>query len=142
MEDADVLKIAMMGYGEAGGEDYDTMKMVISSAYNRLGANRPKEFGANTDEVLQKGYYAVSKNSPMYQQAVSGKFPDKLSEDKFKQSLAISSGIARGTIVPDKGHFFFKPTEVTKLKKQGKKAFNFNAVKSIGKVGKYQVYGY
>ena len=133
MADLATLQLAQMIYGENASEDYDTMVMTGSSALNRLEAERPQEFGATLPEVLQKGYYAVSKNSPMYQQAVSGQFPDEKSEQKFKQALQISYGLQKGTIERREGEFFFKKGEAKGLRKK----LNF-----IEKVGQYDVYGY
>jgi hypothetical protein len=109
------------------------MVMTGSTALNRLEANKPQEFGGSLPEVLQKGYYAVSQNSPMYQQAVSSKFPDKVSESKFKQALQISYGLINGTIPKVKGQFYFKKGEAKGLRKK---------LNSVGKTGKYDVYSY
>jgi hypothetical protein len=141
MSDDELMMLASMIYGEAASEDYDTMHMVGSSAINRLSSGKSAEFGRNMPEVLYKGYYAVSKNSPMFQQAMTRKFPDKNSEEKFKQALAISSGLLKGTIKPKSGLFYFKPEEIKKLKKN-KKVFDFDKVKSVGKTGKYEVFEY
>ena len=131
--DNDVLALGAMIYGENGGENYDTMVMTGSSALNRLEANRPEEFGATLPEVLQKGYYAVSQNSPMFQQAMSGKFPDEKSELAFKKAMQVSYGLIEGTIPRTKGQFFFKKGEAKSLRKK---------LKSVGKTGKYDVYSY
>lgn len=136
-----VVDLANMIYGEAASENYDTMHMVGSTAVNRLKANRPEEFGANLPEVLQKGYYAVSNPNEPYKQAISQKFPDKNSETKWKQALAISSGLLKGTIEPKEGHFYFTEKEINKFKKNPKK-FNLKAVKEQDTVGKYRVFGY
>ena len=133
MPDLATLALASMIYGENASEDYDTMVMTGSTALNRLEANRPEEFGADLPEVLQKGYYAVSQNSPMHQQAVSGKFPDEKSELKFKQALQIAYGLQKGTIPRVKGQFFFKKGEAKGLRKK---------LKFINKVGIYDVYAY
>lgn len=129
-------------YSEVASEDSDTMKLVGSSIINRMNSNRDSEFGVNLPEVMQKGYYGVRENTDLYQQAVTGKFPDKLSENKYKQALAIASGLLRGTIEPNKGEFYFTEKEIQKMKKRGKKAFDFDQVKDLGQVGKYRVFGY
>ena len=101
--DIDVVQLANMMYGENASEDYDTMVMTGSSAMQRLLANKPKEFGATLPEVLQKGYCSVSQNSPMYQQASSGKFPDEKSELKYKQAMQIGYGLKKW-ITPVEGY--------------------------------------
>lgn len=60
----DLQHLANTIYGEAGGEDYNTMLMVGSSAINRLNANK-KEFYSRKESpgnnslinVINKGYY-------------------------------------------------------------------------------------
>lgn len=131
--DAETLAMACGIYGENASEDYDTLVMTGSTMLNRLDADRPEEFGSNLGEVLQKGYYAVSDNTPLYQQAVTGKFPDKVSENKFKQILQISYGLRKGTIPRVEGQFYFKKGEAKELRKK---------LKFIKKVGIYDVYGY
>lgn len=135
-----ILLLAAMISGESISEDYDTMHMVGSSAINRANANRPDEFGSSLPEILQKGYYAVQNQNTPYTQAVTQSFPDKKSEDKYKQALAIASGLYKGTIKPREGMFYFTDDEIKKLKR--KKSFNFKAVKEHGKVGKYTVFSY
>lgn len=137
-DDAKIL--ADMTFGESASEDYDTNKMVASSALNRLNANKPSEFGSTLAEVLHKGYYSVSQGNKAYKQAVTQEFPDKVSEDKYKEIYAMVSALLNGTLKPSEGMFFFKDDEIKKLKKS--KGFNFKAVKPKGTVGKYQVFGY
>jgi len=133
-------QLAAAIYSEGASEDAEVMKMMGSSALNRLNSTRDSEFGSNLSEVLQKGYYGVRDNTELYQQAITGKFPDKASENKYKQALAIASGLLRGTIKPSKGEFYFTEKEIQKMKK--KKSFDFNQVKELGTVGKYRVFGY
>jgi len=134
----EVIDLANGIFGEAASEDYNTMLMVGSSAINRLKSNRPQEFGSNLQEVLQKGYYAVSNPNEPYKQALTQQFPDKDSENKYKVALQIASGLIKGTIKPTEGQFYFTSKEIKKLKK----SFKFEQVKSYGKTGKYEVFGY
>jgi hypothetical protein len=136
-----VVALANAIYGEAANQSPEVMKMVGSTAINRLKSGRVHEFGASLPEILHKGYYAVSNPNIPYQQAVTQKFPDKESETKFKQAMMIASGLIKGTITPDKGEFYFTNKEIGKLKRNPKK-FNFKAVKKIGSSGDYQVFGY
>jgi spore germination cell wall hydrolase CwlJ-like protein len=128
-----VKQLANLIYGENGGEDRDTMVMTGSSVLNREAANKPQEFGADISEVMQKGYYAVSKNSDMYQQAVSQKFPDKKSEDGYKRAYQVAYGLETGSIDKHPAQFFFKKGEAAGLRKK---------LKSQGKVGVYDTYSY
>jgi hypothetical protein len=137
----EVAQLANMIYGEGANQPVEVMKMMGSSAINRVQAGRAAEFGGDLPTVLQKGYYAVSNPNTPYKQAVEQKFPDQESETKYKQALSIASGLLRGTIKPDEGQFYFTDKEINKLKRN-KKAFDFKKVKEVGKVGKYRVFGY
>jgi hypothetical protein len=128
-----VMKLGQLIYAENGGEDYDTMVMTGSSLLNRLDANRPKEFGADIDEAMFKGYSAVNRNSPMYQQAFNMSFPDKKSEEAFKRSMQVAYGLLEGTIKRHSAQFFWQKGEAMSLRKK---------LKSTGKVGKYETYSY
>jgi len=136
----DIIDLANTIYGEMASQDYDHMVMTGSTALNRLQAERPDEFGQNLQDVLQNGYYAVSNPNVPYKQATEQSFPDKLSESKYKQAIAVSSGLLKGTIQPTQGQFYFTKEEATKLKRSRK--FNFKALKETGKVGEYTVYSY
>jgi hypothetical protein len=139
--DTDTLYLAGMIYGEGASTDYDTMKLIGSTAINRLKSGRTKEFGSNMAEVLRKGYYAVSNPNKPYKHIMEGKFPDEASTEKYKQALVIAGGLMRGTIEPDKGLFYFTPKEETKLRKTPK-VFDFKQVSEVNKVGGYSVYDY
>jgi len=141
-DDRDLAQLAAIIYGEGASTGEDTMKMIGSSVLNRLDAQKAKEFGINLEEVGKKGYYAVKDNTDLYQQAITGNFPDKASENAYKRALAIGSGLMRGTIKRHKAQFYFTPKEITKLKKKGKKAFDFNAVQEQGDVGDYRTFSY
>ncbi len=131
-------------YSEMAGKDDKHMIMVGSSVLNRLDSKRAKEFGSTLGEIIRNpnAYYAVSKNSKLYQQAVSGKFPDEMSERAYKRAMAIASGLLKGTIDRVKGQFYFTNKEIKKLKKQGKKVFDFKQVKNVGKTGRFNVFSY
>jgi len=131
--DEGVKQIADIIYGENGSEDYDTMVMTGSSVLNRFLTTKGEEFGTSIPEVGQKGYKAVQNNTEMYQQAVSGKFPDEKSEAKYKQALQVAYGLYKGTIEKHPAQFFFKKGEATGLRKK---------LKSTGKVGIYDTYAY
>lgn len=134
MDDATMLTNAI--YGESASEDYDTMVMVGSSALERLDAGRMKEFGSTLEEVLNKGYYAVSNPNVPYKQALEQKFPDELSETKYKQAMAIASGLLRGTIERHPAQFYLTPKELKKTK------MNMKLLKDTGTVGKYHTFRY
>ena len=140
----EVEHLANTIYGEAGGEDYDTMLMVGSTAINRLNAGRIEEFGDNLIHVLNKGYYATggikdTSPSPMYMQAFEKKFPDKASENQYKIALQIASGLLKGTIKPVEGMFYFDKKEAKKQKAAG---FKFDEVREVGKQNKFTIYSY
>lgn len=139
LSDDDIAALTRMVYGEAAGEDYNTMKMVAQSAVNRLRSGRKKEFGSNLSKVLQKGYYAVSNPNQPYKQALYGNFNNELSKKKWQQAQkAVSDMIAKQDF--GEAMFYFTPDEITKLQKGGK--FNFSVVKPTGKVGKFLTFAY
>lgn len=104
-------------YGEAANQDYATKVRVASTIFNRALSGK-KEFGADTGKITDvlKGYYAYSKQSPKYTEAMNQKFPDKKSEDSYKEIVAITSGILRGRIQKSQDEFFLTPKEATKTK--------------------------
>lgn len=135
-----VSEMANAIYGEAAGENDDGMILVGSSILNRLDSNRPLEFGRDLTEILRKGYYAVSNPNEPYKQAITGKFPDKQSELKYKRALQIANGLVTGKIKRTDGQFYFTDKEIARMKKA--KSFDFKQVKDLGKNGKYRVFGY
>lgn len=137
-------QMAHVAYGENAGEDHDTVKMTIASIKNRVESGRAKEFGKDIPEVAKKGYAAVSKNSPLYQEATSGKFKNAGSKSKWGEIRK-----AVDLVVDDpessKAQFYFKPEEEEALRKPGKNGkpkFDFKQVKPAGRVGKYNTYFY
>jgi hypothetical protein len=142
----DVLAMANLIYGEAGGEGEDFMKMVGSSVMQRAMVGR--EFGSTIQDVVnnpKSGYYAVQKNSPMYQQAVSQSFPDEQSQMQYKRAVQIASGLVSGDIGFGNTQFYFTDKEIKKLKKNPS-AFDFNKVDEIGAIQgtkeKFKLYRY
>jgi hypothetical protein len=137
----DIVSLANIIYGEAADQSPEVMKMVGSSVIRRAVSGRAEEFGATIPEVIQKGYYAAKNPNIPYKQALAQQFPDKNSENKYKQALQIASGLFKGTIEPDNVMFYFTNKEINKLSKN-KKAFNFQAVKKTGESGDYKTFSY
>lgn len=138
---SDIIQLANAIYGEGANQPYEVMKMIGSSAINRVRSGRASEFGSNMCEVLNKGYYAVSNPNQPYKEAVSGKFGSPEAENKYKQAVAIASGLIKGNIEPDEGEFYFTDKEIQKLKRN-KKSFDFKKVREVGKTGPYRVFKY
>lgn len=141
----DNIRLANIIYGEVGNQKDDVMAMVGSTVLNRLDSGRPLEFGSSVEEVINSSsspYYAASNNSEQYQQAVTGKFPDKVSENAYKKALQVASGLIRGTIPRHKGMFFFTGQEISGMKRKKKKVFDFKKVNDTGKVGKFSTFSY
>lgn len=136
---ADLVSLAQMAYAENASEPNDVVKMTVQTALNRLRSGRGKEFGASMPDVLNKGYYAVKNKSPLYQQAVSGKFPDMQSKTRYADIVKLVEAIV-GDEDYGEAVFYFTPEEEEKLRKGNK--FNFKAVKPSGSVGKYRTYKY
>lgn len=139
MDQSDIKMLANAIYGEMAGQDYDHMLMAGSTAINRLNAKREKEFGKDLNEVLEKGYYAVSKRNQPYRQAIKNAFKTNKEVGSYQQAVDIASGLLRGTIKPMPGHFYFTDEEIPKQKEAG---FKFKEVKPAGKVGKFSVFSY
>lgn len=135
----DLVAISQAVFGEAAGADQDFQKMVAQTIMNRLRSGRKKEFGANAQEVLYKGYNAVKNPNEPYKVITSGEPLDHASKRAYGQI----EGLVKA-IVADKDYgnamFYFTPEEEEGLK--AKKAFNFDAVKPTGMVGKYRTYSY
>jgi hypothetical protein len=133
--------IADAVFGEGANQPIEVRKMIASTIINRLNSSRKKEFGETPEEVLNRGFYAVSNPNVPYKQASAQKFPDKKSENIYKETLQLVSGMLKGKISPDKGEFYFTNKEIVNLKKNPKR-FDFAKVKHQGKSGDYQVFSY
>jgi hypothetical protein len=126
LPDQAVHMIAAATYGENRGQGDDAILHTASSVFNRLGKNEWKNM--SIPEVLQHGYYAVkdqSKNSG-FQEAMTGNFPDKASENEFKKIYATVASINRGTVDPTDTQFYFNQSEINRLSKS--KGFVFSKV--------------
>lgn len=104
-------------YGEAANQDYETKVRVASTIFNRALSGK-REFGGDTGKLsdVLRGYYAYTKQSPKFREALDGKFPDKASENSYKEIVAITSGILSGKIARTQDEFFLTPAEVKKTK--------------------------
>lgn len=134
-----IMPLAAVMYAASANQKDAHAIRVGSTVLNRLKSGKP-EFGADTGSitnVIQKGYYEY--NSPLWQEAMSGKFKDKVSEDRFKKIMALGSGLMRGTVETQPGEFFFTDSEIPKIKKQG---FNMNLVEEVGKSGDHRFFRY
>ena len=135
---AEPIKKALtdMAYGENASESQDVIKMTLQSAINRYLSGK-QEFGKGPGmyDILNQGYYAVQNNTPLYQQAATGEFPDSISEDKYYMIQKTLEDILK---TQDYGDvmWYFKPDEIEK------KPIDFNKVRSTGEVGPYKTYSY
>jgi len=141
LSDNDKLSIAQAVFGEGANASPEVMKMMAQSMINRARSGRKEDFGATIPEILQKGYYAVSKQNKPYKQAVSNKFPDALSKEKWGIAQQVVKNILQDQDFGDV-LFYFTPEEETEMKKKGKKVFDFSKVKPKGKADKYNLYSY
>lgn len=141
----DTLKLAQLIYGEVGNQPDHVKAMVGSTVMNRKDSGRTIEFGEDIEGVInskRSPYYAPLNNSPQFQQAYTGKFPDKISENAFKKSLQIANGLMRGTIKRHEAMFFLTGIEVSGQKRRKKGGMDFKLLRETGKVGKYHTYSY
>ena len=107
------MPVLATAYGEAFGMSREFKIHVLSSILNRAETGK-EEFGAQNaqiSEVLRKGYYAYSKQSPKYKEAINQKFPDKMSENDFKEFPALMSGILKGVIKRSDAMYFLTDKE-------------------------------
>lgn len=137
-----MLPIAATVYGEASNQDYKTKVKIASTILNRFESGK-KEFGADTgnmSDVLHKGYDSARDSSPQFKQAMLGDFPDKDSENSYKESLGIVSGLLKGVIPREKGEFAMTDKGVANVKK--KNLMDMNKVENLGKSGSFNFFGY
>jgi hypothetical protein len=135
------VEIAKAVHGEGAGASKEFRKMVASTILNRADAGRGKEFGGSIPEILQKGYYAVSNPNEPYKEASSMKFKSKESENSFKETLQLVSGMMKGTIKRYPGLFYFNAKEVARLKKSPRE-FDLSKVRDVGGVDSFRVFDY
>jgi hypothetical protein len=135
------VEIAKAVHGEGAGASKEFRKMVASTILNRADSGRGKEFGNSIPEILTKGYYAVSNPNEPYKEASSMKFKSKESENSFKETLQLVSGMMKGTIKRYPGLFYFNNKEITKLKKTPG-VFDFKKVQDVGGVDNFRVFDY
>ena len=135
------LEIAKAVHGEGAGASIEFRKMVASTILNREESGRTGEFGGSIPEILQKGYYAVSNPNTPYKEATELKFKDKASENSFKETLQLVSGMIKGTIKRYPGLFYFTNKELARLKKSPKE-FDLSKVRDVGGVDNFRVFDY
>jgi hypothetical protein len=116
--DEDLLKIASMTYIKMGGLRREEMLMCASALLR------------NPDS-----YEVIDNERSEYVR--SGKFPTKDEETKFKEAIALTSGLMRGTIAPVEADHYFTPQQVAKMRKNNKFP---ETLEQKGKVGRYQLY--
>ena len=97
-------------------------------------------------QVLHSGFSAVNNtsNNDGFNEAMSGKFKDKASENEFKNIYSKVAAINRGTLEPTDTQFYFKQPEINKLIKH--KQFDFSKVEEgepfKTKAGKFRTFHY
>lgn len=126
------MPVLATAYGEGANQDFNTKVEILSTILNRAESGR-EEFGAHTGkltDVLQRGYYAYSKQSPKFTEAMDQKFPDKVSENSFKEVVAAFSGLMNGKIKRTDSLFFLTNKEIARVKKT--KAMNMDALEKTG----------
>lgn len=132
------LPVIATVYAEGAGKNADFKRQIASTILNRTESGKP-EFGAdagNITDVLQKGYYSYSKQSPKYKEAISQKFSDKPSEDSFKETVRVFAGLLNGDIPRSDAQFFFNKGEMSRLSKQGS-GFNMKALEPVDQQGDF-----
>lgn len=139
LSDADKLAIAQGVYGEYTGNDDAIRKMIIQSVLNRARSGRTKEFGTTIPEILQKGYYAVSRQNQPYKEVMSGTFDTEQGRNSFAEIYTLLQAIVGDK---DYGDVMFYHTDDEIKRQKAKGGFNYDAVKKLGKVDKYNTYGY
>jgi len=136
--DEDLYQIAAMVYGEMGSKDLEHWKVALSAFLNSIGQAEWKNL--TPQQILQKRFYAVSRQNDPYKWAVTKQFPNKDEENRFKKILSFVSAAVRGKVDLLPNQFYFTKGEISKLKKN--KSFNFDLVVPVGKIGRYYLYKY
>lgn len=134
------LPVLATAYGEGANLDYTEKLEILSTIFNRAESGSP-DFRAENgkmSEVLEQGYYSYSQKSPKFKEAISQKFPDKMSEDSFKEFAQILGGILKGKIKKTESQFFLKPKEVKRFK-EGAKELDINLLEKTYE-GKGHIY--
>lgn len=129
-------------YGEAANQDFNSKIEVASTILNRAHSGL-EEFGANNGkitDVLSKGYYSYSKQSPKFLEAMNQKFPDKASMDSFKETVAVLSGLLSGKIKRTYSVFMLTPKEIDHIKKN--KVMNMDLLEKTGENKTWNFYRY
>jgi hypothetical protein len=116
--------------------DEDMLK-VASMAYIKMGGQRKEEMILCASALLRNpdSYEIVENERSEYVR--TGKFPTKEEETKFKEAIAVTSGIMRGTIEPVEADYYFTQAQVNKLQKE--KALP-ETLEKTGRVGRYHTY--
>jgi hypothetical protein len=116
--------------------DEDMLK-VASMAYIKMGGQRKEEMILCASALLRNpdSYEIIDNERAEYVR--TGKFPTKEEETKFKEAIAITSGIMRGTIAPVEADYYYTQSQVNKLQKE--KALP-ETLEKTGRVGRYQTY--
>ena len=73
-------------------------------------------------------------------EAMNQKFPDKMSEDSFKETVAVVSGLLRGKVKKTPAVFMLTPKEVERIKKS--KAMNMDLLEKTGANETWNFYRY
>lgn len=136
------LPVIATVYGEGANQDFGTKVQIASTILNRAESGRA-EFGADTGnitDVLQRGYYAYSKQSPKFLEAMNQKFPDKMSEDAYKDAVAAVSGLISGKLKRADAQFFLTPKELSKIKRTG--SMNMALLEKTGANDTYTFFKY
>lgn len=136
------LPVIATVYGEAANQDFDTKVKIASTILNRAESGK-SEFGADTgkiSDVLKRGYYAYSKESPKFTEAMAQKFPDKKSEDAYKDAVAAVSGLVSGKIPRADAQFFLTPKEIAKVKRTG--SMNMDLLEKTAATDAYSFFKY
>lgn len=140
-----MIPVAATVYGEAADQNYDTKVHIASTILNRLESGK-KEFGADTGSitaVLEKGYNSAKNKSKKFSEAMSQKFTDPASEKSYKETLAIVSGILKGTIKRKEGQFILTEQDIKDVKKY--KLMDMTKLEEVpmeGKKGAFKFYKY
>lgn len=131
-------------YAEGANQPYEAKRHILSTIFNRAESGKA-EFGAQNGKITEVlghpgAYYSYSKQSPKFKEAMDQKFPDKLSEDSYKEFMAILSGMLRGKVQRSDALFFLTPKEVERVKKT--KAMNMDLLEEVDRPGAHIFYRY
>ncbi|HHI04321.1 MAG TPA: hypothetical protein ENL45_02130 [Candidatus Woesearchaeota archaeon] len=123
--------------GEAEGQDKELKKLFASAYLNRIGKKEWADSDLNT--LLVNTFDAAKLQNNPYRWALSGNFPNKISEDDFKETIAAIAPIIKSGKIPYDVEFVMTKKRYKQIKKmsKSKRPLNLDLLKPTVEVGDF-----